>query len=167
MSDNLSAIPETPLSTIAEVMMRASGGVKPAGPELIMFEESAIPVEAMSSLIFENIGGHEMINMLRHDTVDGKNVSYKLVSNTSDIAKAYSPTNIVPTSGSLAEYFKNFAIRLDIHQPDTKSVNNIDNIYIDKIVDPGSLVIEVASMEVNEQIEVQVLQSGTYLDGII
>ena len=63
MSDNLSAIPETPLSTIAEVMMRASGGVKPAGPELIMFEESAIPVEAMSSLIFENIGGHEMINM--------------------------------------------------------------------------------------------------------
>ena len=73
MSENISATPNIP-QTNKDSILRAAGGVKAATPDIILFDEAALPVDAMSHLIFENIGGHEIINMLRYDTVDGKRV---------------------------------------------------------------------------------------------
>lgn len=166
MSDEsqVSAVPQTPYKTNQSFRNLS---VKPATPDLILFDQDVMPVDAMANLIFEDIGGHEIINMLRYDTVNGKDVNYSLISNTKGVDKSYAPSNIVFAPGSLSEFFKNFAIRLDTHQPETESVNKSDNIYIDKEINIGALVIEVVSMEKNEQVEVQILNSGNYLDGII
>lgn len=166
MSGNISATPNIP-QTNKDSVLRASGGVKPATPDIILFDEAALPVDAMSHLIFENIGGHEIINMLRHDTVDGKNLDYQLIGNTKAISKSFSPSNMISSTGTLQEYFKNFSIRLDIHQVETSQPNYKNVLYIDRTVFPGSLVLEVTNMEVNEQIELQVLNSGDYLSAII
>lgn len=153
--------------TTKDSQVIASGGIKSATPDLIIFNQDALPVDAMADLIFEDIGGHELINMLRHDTVKGKNVNHSLIANLAAVSKSYSSQNIIFTPGAINEFFKNFAIRLDVHQPETQSVNQEDNIYIDKEIFPGSLVVEVTSMEINEQVEIQVLESGQYLDDII
>lgn len=166
MLENISATPNIP-QTNKDSILRASGGVKPATPDIVLFDEAALPVDAMSHLIFENIGGHEIINMLRYDTVDGKNLDYQLIGNTKAISKAFSPSNMISSTGTLQEYFKNFSIRLDIHQVETSQPNYENVLYIDRIVSPGSLVLEVTNMEVNEQIELQVLNSGDYLSAII
>lgn len=166
MSDDLSAIPEFPATNLSS-RVAAAGGIKPATPDIIIFNEDALPVDAMANLIFEDIGGHEIINMMRHDTVDGKNVNYSLISNANKVDSSYNPLNLVGAPGTLSEYFKNFPIRLETHTIETESVNRSAAVYVDRNVVPGSLVLEVTGMEVNEQIEVQVLNSGTYLDGII
>lgn len=166
MSDNISAIPNVP-QTNKDSVLRASGGVKPATPDIILFNEDALPVDAMSHLIFENIGGHEIINMLRYDTVDGKNMDYQLIGNMGSLSKAFSPNNMISSTGTLQEYFKNFAIRLDVHQIETLEPNYENVLYIDRVTLPGSLVLEVTNMKVNEQVELQVLNSGEYLSAII
>lgn len=166
--EEINATPSLPeRQTIREVMLAASGGVKVATPDIILFSQDTLPVDAMADLIFEDIGGHELINMLRHDTVKGQNLNYSLISNTKDVAKSYSSRNIIFAPGAIEEFFKNFAIRLDIHNPETVAANNSENIYIDRILVPNSLVVEVTNMEKNEQVEIQVLNSGEYLDGII
>jgi len=163
--NSVSATPDVPAKqTNFDTQVAASSGVKPATPDLILFNQDVLPVDAMADLIFEDIGGHELINMMRHDTVKGQNVNYSLVSNSKAVSKSYSPSNIVFAPGSLVEFFKNFAIRLDIHTPETQSVNDSDNVYLD---DTGSLVVEVTKMEINEQVEIQVLNSGSYLSDII
>ena len=168
MSDEINATPVTPAAiTNQDTQLAARGGIKTATPDLIIFNQDAMPVDAMADLIFEDIGGHELINMLSHDTVNGRNVNYSLVSNSSAVAKSYSPGNIIFTPGTLNEFFKNFAIRLDTHQPESIANNKSDVVYADRNRDPGSLVVEVTRMEKNEQIEIQVLNSGEYLDGII
>lgn len=166
MSESISATPNVP-QTNKDSVLRASGGVRPATPDIILFNEDALPVDAMSHLIFENIGGHEIINMLRYDTVDGKNMDYRLIGNMEALSKAFSPNNIISSTGTLQEYFKNFAIRLDIHQIETLQPNYENVLYVDRLISPGSLVLEVTNMEINEQVEVQVLNSGQYLSAII
>lgn len=166
MSQDISAVPNTP-QTNKDSIVRAGGGIKPATPDIILFDEGAQPVDAMSNLIFEDIGGHEIINMLTYDTVDGKNMDYQLIGNTKSVAKAFGPNNMISSSGTIQEFFRNFGIRLDIHQIETTEPNYSNVIYIDRLVSPGSLVIEVTNMELNEQIEIQILNSGSYLGDII
>jgi hypothetical protein len=166
MSENISATPNVP-QTNRDSILKSSGGVKSATPDIILFNENALPVDAMSHLIFENIGGHEMINMLRYDTIDGKNVSHRLIGNTQAVSRAFSPSNITNPAGSINEYFKNFAIRLEARQVETNEPNYRNVLYVDRELFPGSLVLEVTNMRANEQVEIQVLNSGDYLSAII
>lgn len=163
----LSATPYLPTITNTQSMLRAAGGVKSASPDLILFDDTSLPIIAMTDMIFEDIGGQEIINILRHDTVDGINLNYNLISNSQQITNVYRPSKLSSAPGTLKEFFQNFAIRLDTHQPETQSVNNSDHVYLDNEEYAGSLVVQVTNMQQNEQIEVQVLNSGDYLDGII
>ena len=64
--------PATPISTSS-----AANDVLIAKKDIILFNEDAVPVELMTDLIFENIGGQELINISRHDTVNGQTVIYQ------------------------------------------------------------------------------------------
>jgi hypothetical protein len=141
----------------------------------------------MSGLIFEKIGGQELINMTRHDTVDGRNVTYQPISNSSQISDAYSPNNLINISGTLEEYFANFAIRLDTHIPESGTgplepqvgATKRTYVYLDTEgteegfvdielgINRNSLIVDVINMQENEQVEIQILNSGIYLDDII
>lgn len=150
---------------------KSSTAVKAATPDLILFDEVGIPVEALSSLIFESLGGQEAINIVRSDTIDGANVDYSPISNLKKLASAYGPKNIMSVAGGLEQYFKNFAIRLDIHTPERGTGPLGASVYIDRTnpdpVQKNRLVVDVINMKTNEQVDIQILNSGTYLDGII
>lgn len=145
--------------------------IKIATPDIILFDEEAIPVDVMTDLIFEQIGGQEIINIARNDIINGQNVIYSLISNVPQIAYDYSPKNIFTVPGTLDKFFKNFAIRLDIHIPESGTGPSGRFVYIDKNNPDESLrnrlVVDVVNMKTNEQVEIQVLDFGNYITDII
>ena len=93
-------------------------GTKSATPDLILFDDTTLPIDIMTDLLFENIGGQEIINISRNDIINGQNIRYQLISNSTLLSQEYSPRNIFRVSGTLNEYFDNFAIKLSTHIPE-------------------------------------------------
>jgi hypothetical protein len=102
--------------------------VKPATPDLILFNDAEIPIEIVTELLFEDIGSIEILNIARSDTINGREISYNLIGNLSDISRRYAPTNIFKLSGTLEEFFSNFAIKFKLHAPDTGT--GPDKVYV-------------------------------------
>lgn len=149
-------------------------GIKVATPDIRIGEKVSDIVEIVAPLkpmIFESLGAQESLRFVRNDTISGANVSYSPISNLGQIALAYSPTNMLNVPGTLSQYFKNFAIRLDTHFPETGTGPNGKSLYIDRAnpdpIQKNRLVIDVVGMKTNEQVEVEILNSGSYLNDII
>ncbi len=133
--------------------------VKSATKDIIIFDDEAIPVALMADLIFEDIGGQELINIARRDTVNGQKISYQPIKNLSSIEQQYNPNNIVSLQSTSDKYFANFPIKLDDKIPETGGGTGGDYVYIDTVT--GNLVVEAVNLESDEQIEIQIARSGT------
>jgi hypothetical protein len=124
-----------------------------------------LPVEVMTDLVFENIGGQELINISRHDIINGQDVSYSPIKNLKDIYIQYNPNNIIRLEGTSDTYFKNFSIKLESKIPAYGTGPNGEVVYIDPTT--GDLVINISSLEPDEQVDVEILDSGEILNGTI
>jgi hypothetical protein len=156
-----------PLSTETRpYSSNTSGSVKIATPELLNFSDSTLTEDAMVDLIFEDIGGQEIISVLRNDIINGQNITYQLVKNLSDLAYQYRSENIVPLSRTDKDYFKNFAISLYSKIPECGSgydivgeleVSNCKYVYVDP--NTGDLVVDLINLRPEEQVEVQIISN--------
>lgn len=156
-----SSTPNTPNTPTAA----SRPDIKTATPDLQIFSDELVPIEIMTDLIFENIGGQELIDISRHDLVNGQDIIYQPIKNVSSVYFSYNPQNMIKLQDTSESYFKNFPIRLGSKIPDEGTGPNKEVVYIDN--DTGDLVINVYNMEPYEQVEVQILTSGTLLDGTI
>jgi hypothetical protein len=166
MSDvSIMPIPDTPNLENMPKLIADPIPVKVATPDLILFNNEAMPVELMTDLIFENIGGQEIINISRNDMLNGADVLYQPIKNITSLRYQYNPQNILNLQDSAGTYFKNFSIKLEDKVPNEG--NGIDGspVYIDP--DTGNLVIDLVNLNPDEQVEVQILSSGSILDGTI
>lgn len=156
-------VPST--SSSATPSSASATSVKIATPDIMIGKDEAVPVEIMTNLIFEDIGGQEIINIARTDLVNGQKVVYQPIKNLSDINSQYNSNNIMSLENTSETVFNNFPIRLDTHVPDY-SLSDSPNVpvYIDT---DGNLVIEVINMETGEQVEVEILNSGIKLNDTI
>lgn len=145
--------------------------VKVATPDLILFEQDAFPIDALSSVFFEEIGGQEIINISRNDIVNGQEVSYSLVGNLKGVQKRYNSENIFSMPDTINKIFKNFSIRFDIHVPEIGTGPNGSRAYVlnndTNIAKRGDMVIDVTNMEINERVDVEIVRSGTPLTDTI
>ena len=91
--------------------------VKIATPDLILMPDESVPIEIMTDLVFEDIGGHELINISRSDLVNGQDVIYKPIKNLSSIFFQYNPQNILALQKTSESYFRNFPIKLGDRVP--------------------------------------------------
>jgi flagellar biosynthesis GTPase FlhF len=133
--------------------------VKTAPIDTILFDEEAVPIQIMSDLIFENIGGQELINIARNDTVNGQQIIYQPIKNLTQIQQQYNPNNIVALQATSDKYFQNFAIKFESKVPTEGNGPDGSHVYIDPIT--GSLVVEAINMQDDEQIEVEITTGGT------
>ena len=154
--------------------------VKIATPDLLVFGEEVVAIEIMTDLIFEDIGGHELSMISRHDLVNGQTILYSPIKNLTDLYLQYNPNNILRLQsadsffGSLALSFPNYipvygnGYTLEGDDPDlTKrtKVFNGKSIYIDPI--SGDLVINVINVKESEQVEVEILTAGEIFNDTI
>lgn len=154
-----STIAATPASVTSSPTATASTQVKSATKDIIIFDDGAIPIDLMADLVFEDIGGQELINIARRDTVNGQKISYQPIKNLSSIEQQYNPNNIVSLQATADKYFANFPIKLDDKIPQTGEGPGGDYVYIDTTT--GNLIVEAVNLESDEQIEIQIARSGT------
>jgi len=139
--------------------------VKPATPDLILFNDEKVPVDIMTDLIFENIGGQELINIVRSDLVNGQNILYQPIKNLSSIYFQYNPQNVLGLQDIDINYFKQFPINFANKTPECGTGPNCAIVYIDP--DTGDLIINVINLAKDEQVEVSIVSDGIVLDDTI
>ena len=164
---DVSAVPQgsgnnTASSIISEVKKDLSvmPAVKVINPQDIAIKNDALPAELMQDLIFENLGGRELISIARNDLINGQNVQYQPIKNATAISSKYNPQNIMTIPGSADTYFKNFPIKLDAYVQDT-------NLLQHEIDEEGNLVIYLVNVPSNEQVQVQIFSSLEVLNDTI
>ncbi len=138
--------------------------VKVATPDLFIFKDEVIPIELMTDLIFEDIGGHELITLSRNDLISGQTISYQPIKNISSLYLQYNPQNILNLQDTSITIFKNFPIKIEKSLPSTGTGPDKKTVYLNS---SGDLVIEVVNLEPDEQIDIQILISGDRLSGTI
>jgi hypothetical protein len=107
----------------------------------------------MTDLVFQDIGGQELISMARQNTVRGQTVIYQPIKNLAELDQEYSPTKILSLQRASTKYFDKFSIDINSKIPDGQ------NAYIDPAT--GDLIIEVINMEADERVQIQISTSGT------
>jgi hypothetical protein len=133
--------------------------VKTAPIDTILFNDESLPIEIMADLIFEDIGGQEIINIARTDTVNGQSIIYQPIRNLTQIQQQYNPNNIVSLQAASDKYFQNFPIKLETKVPNVGNGPNGLFVYIDSKT--GDLVVEVINIDADEQVELEITTSGT------
>jgi hypothetical protein len=139
--------------------------VKAATPSLIALSNPPLEIDVMVDLIFESIGGQELINISRNDIINGQDVIYSPIKNLQNLQLEYNANNIIKLESTADTYFKNFSIRLENKIPSEGLGPNGEIVYIDQ--ETGDLIINVINLESDEQIDVQILNSGEIFNGTI
>lgn len=155
--------PTPNLPTLVET--KVNDGIKIATPDILIIEEDIVPIEVMSDLLFEDIGAEELINIARHDIVNGQNVIYQPIKNLTGIYLQYNPQNVLSLQNTADKFFKNFSIKFENKIPDVGNGPNGEIIYIDQAT--GNLIINVINLADDEQVEVQMLGSGSLFSDTI
>ena len=153
--------PQTP----AVIPTTSQTGVKIPTTDLIMFNNDTVPVEVMTDLIFEDIGGQEIINIARNDIVNGQKIIYQPIKNLTSLYLQYNPQNILALQDTSESYFRKFPIKLENVVPNIGTGPNGETVYLDP--DTGDLIINVVGLATDEQVEVQILVNGTILNDTI
>ena len=165
-SSNITATPAVPEIVPAMRMFSAeTAPVKTATPDIVLFNDETVPIEVMEDLLFENIGGQELINIARSDTINGQSVSYQPIKNISAIQQQYNPNNIVSLQQTSNKFFAGFSIKLEDKIPSEGNGSNGSNIYIDP--NNGNLTIELIKLETDEQVEIQIVTNGTIYEDTV
>jgi hypothetical protein len=169
LPDGRISIPRTPTppSPTAPVPVKSdpvspttsSPAVKTAPIDTVLFNDDDIPIEVMSDLIFENIGGQELINIARSDIINGQTISYQPIKNLTSLQQQYNPNNILSVQSTSDKYFSNFAIKLENKTPNVGNGPFGSNVYIDTAA--GSIVVDAINLESDEQIEIEIIVGGT------
>lgn len=132
---------------------------KTAPIDTVLFNDDSMSIELMTDLIFEEIGGHELINISRNDIVNGQQISYTPIKNLGLVQQRYNPNNIIGLQSTSEKYFANFVIKLEEKVPLVGNGPNGSNIYFDE--ETGDIIIEGVNMNKDELFEVEISINGT------
>jgi hypothetical protein len=108
--------------------------------------------------LFESVAGQELLTVARNDTVNGQDVVYQPIKNLNILQDTYNPTKLLAVYDTSDSFFGAFAIDLRSKIPSIGTGADGKNYYL---TDIGDLVIEVANIANDEQVEFQVADSGT------
>lgn len=133
--------------------------VKTAEIDAIIFDNEDVNIESMAQLLFENISSQEIISISRSDIVNGQSISYQPIKNLVQIEQEYNPNNIISQQTTSDKYFSNFTIKLEDRVPLIGTGPNGENVYIEP--ETGDLIINIINSNPDEQVEVEIISSGT------
>ncbi len=134
--------------------------------------------EQIQKLLFENLSAIELSKVERHDTIEGIDQKYSIISNLSEIRKKYEIIKQLTIMDKFKPLTSIYTINIQdkIPQEDYIILESLDTTYQyldedNKIVSRekghyyidtnGDLVIELINLEKNQQVEVQIDTNGT------
>lgn len=162
----INAVPNVP--TIRERSKENS--IKAATPDLIVKDKNGQAIEYLTDLLYEQIGGQEILSVSRADIINGQDVVYTPIKNLSSISSRYNSQNIFYVDGTWEEYFSNFAIKLESYMPDrgSQASNGYKTVYVEgSSVNDAFLVIELENLPDGLELEIQTAFSGDLFSDIL
>jgi hypothetical protein len=134
--------------------------------------------EQIQKLLFENISAIELSIAERHDTIEGINQRYSIISNLSEVRKKYDISKQLSIMDKFKPLTSIYTINIEdkIPQEDYIRLQKLDSTYqyLDEnnkittrqkgyyyIDTNGDLVIELINLEKNQQVEVLIDTNGT------
>lgn len=134
--------------------------VKPATPDLILISEEGFPVEMMTDLLFEDVGGTEILGLARHDLINGIDIRYQQISNLSKIETMYGSATLISLQNTSEQVFSKFPLKRYQYVPaitdDPSGFNS--PVYLDS---SGNVIVEISNLGSGFQIEVEFQSAET------
>lgn len=130
-----------------------SSDIKVATPDLIIFDNSSISTDSMADLIFEDIGGQELLEISRSDLINSANINFPKIK-IKDLRK-----NIESAAGA-AYSLPIQSIRLFDHVPQYVAPVQIN-------ASTNSLEISVINILPGYQVEVEIVSKANRFDDTI
>jgi hypothetical protein len=156
MTDSIPLVPLT--SSSSDI------SVQSATPQYVLLDDASISIDVMFDLVFEDIGGQEIINIARNDTVFTENLIYQPIKNSILLSQQYNPNTLLSIQGVAGDYFKNFPISFSNKVPEVGTGDNGEIVYFDS---EGNLVINVINLQSDEQVEISILSEGIIFNDTI
>lgn len=134
-------------------------------PQFFVGLDPAATIEEMENAIWQNIGGHEIISLVRRDLVDGINLDYSLVSNLKRLFQEYNPLTIFSIENSASVIFQRFGIKLEKYVPSPRKLFQVQpGLTVPVARDSeGQVVIYVQNIRDDQEVEAQILGSQRIL----
>jgi hypothetical protein len=124
----------------------------PTRDVVVNLDDPGIDVAQIQSLLFENLSSLELTKFTKHDTVEGINPFYNVISNLSSINREFDPISLLSATKSSNSLFDVYGIDLINRLPEDGNYAYIEN---------GNIVINLNNMGPNESLEIEIDSSGT------
>jgi hypothetical protein len=132
--------------------------VKAAPIDTVLFVDEAFSKEFITDLLFEDVGGQELLSIARDDTVNGQDVIYQPIKNLGILRDTYDINNLLKLQETSDRFFANFLINLFEKIPRVGNGPDGKNYYLDEVTGDG--IIEFVNIRNDEQVEVQISNAG-------
>lgn len=132
--------------------------IKAAPIDTVVFVDETFSSEFITDLLFEDVGGQELLSIARDDTVNGQEVVYQPFKNLGILRDTYDINNLLKLQETSDKFFANFIIKLLDKIPEVGNGPNGKNFYFD--IDSGNGIIEFVNMRDDEQVEIQISNAG-------
>lgn len=138
---------------------------KVADPQYVVSKDPATSTSEMEEALLQDIGGHEILSVMRRNVVDGTNIDYQIVSGLDKLAEEYNSKTIMSIEDSSYRYFNLFGIRFENYVPSQSALSLINTQLVNPVaIDANnSLTIYVSNIEDFYEVEVQSITSGELL----
>lgn len=143
----------------------ATNSTKVALPNAVDVLNDPLSYEVMFEIIFQDIGGQELINISRADAINGQNIMYSIVKNLKNIMLEYNSNNIIKLGGTSDVLFKNFSIKLEDRIPKYGNGPDGSIVYLEE--GTGNLIVDLINIDDEEQVEIEIINQGGYFDDTI
>jgi len=132
----------------------------PTRDVVVNLDDPGVDVAQIQNLLFENLSSLELTKFTKHDTVEGINPFYNVISNLSSINREFDPISLLSATKSSNSLFDVYGIDLINRLPEDGNYAYIGN---NPLIpgEYGNIVINLNNMGPNESVEIEIDSSGT------
>jgi hypothetical protein len=155
---------------VVKVVTPTTQKIKIATSQLFIDGESNISPQLMVQRTFEDIGGMELLELTRTDSVNGIEQRYQPIAGLANINNEYNTKGLISLQSTSKNYFSQFQILLEPHIPTTGTGPIGEIVYFnnDKTdVNYGNLIINLINLKNDERLEVEFLTFDNVQDDTI
>ena len=139
--------------------------VKMPNRDVVNIEPQLPGADQIEKFLFNDIGGTDLINLVRQDTIGTPNFSYSIISDLPSTLQRFDPTFLLTNRAIYDSIFNQFSIKLAQKIPETRyeELNELVPAYsmaTNAYFDGDNLVIEFENIKSTEFIQIEIEIDG-------
>jgi len=133
--------------------------------DVVNIEPQLPGAEQIEKFLFNDIGGTDMINLVRQDTIGTPNFSYSIISDLPSTLQRFDPTYLLTNRAIYDSIFNQFAIKLMHKIPEDRyeDLNDLNpqwSMATNAYFDGDNLIIEFENISPTEFVQIELEIDG-------